>query len=212
MPTHPSKLPKSGAKPSVAIIGGGLCGMGIGWRLAAAGCSVDLFERDTVGRSASWAAAGMLAANVDAEPGEEMLLSLDLDSQRRWPAFAEELEALSGVDLGYRDEGTIVVAIDRDDAEALRFTYDFQRGLGLDIEWMTGGQARRLEPHLSPGVTAAVRSTLDHQVDNRQLVVALEKVCRTAGVRVHENTAVKAVDISDGRVTGVQTATGAHRA
>ena len=212
MPTHPSTSANSGAKPSVAIIGGGLCGMGIGWRLAAAGCSVDLFERDTVGRSASWAAAGMLAANVEAEPGEEMLLSLDLDSQRRWPAFAEELEALSGVDLGYRDEGTIVVAIDRDDAEALRFTYDFQRGLGLDIEWMTGGQARRLEPHLSPGVTAAVRSTLDHQVDNRQLVVALEKVCRTAGVRVHENTAVKAVDISDGRVTGVQTATGAHRA
>lgn len=206
----------STAKPSVAIIGGGLCGLGVGWRLAAAGCAVDLFERDKVGRSASWAAAGMLAANVEAEPGEDMLLSLDLDSQRRWPAFATELSAVTGVDLGYRDEGTIVVAIDRDDAEALRFTYEFQKGLGLDIEWMTGGQARRLEPHLSPGIPAAVRCALDHQVDNRQLVVALEKACRAAGVVIHENTPVMAVDISGGasagRVSGVQTAAGAHRA
>lgn len=208
-------MPNSGsstAKPSVAIIGGGLCGLGIGWRLAAAGCAVDLFERDTVGRSASWAAAGMLAANVEAEPGEDMLLSLDLDSQRRWPAFATELAAVTGVDLGYRDEGTIVVAIDRDDAEALRFTYEFQKGLGLDIEWMTGGQARRLEPHLAPGIPAAVRCGLDHQVDNRQLVVALEKACRAAGVAIHENTPVTAVDISGGRVSGVQTTVGARRA
>jgi len=133
--------------------------LGVGWRLAAAGCAVDLFERDKVGKSASWAAAGMLAANVEAESGEEMLLALDLESQRQWPAFATELSAHTGIDLGYRDEGTIVVAIDRDDAEALRFTYDYQKTQGLDIEWMTGGQARRLEPHLSPGITAAVHST-----------------------------------------------------
>lgn len=205
--TGPSK-----SKPSVAIIGGGLCGLGVGWRLAAAGCAVDLFERDKVGKSASWAAAGMLAANVEAESGEEMLLALDLESQRQWPAFATELSAHTGIDLGYRDEGTIVVAIDRDDAEALRFTYDYQKTQGLDIEWMTGGQARRLEPHLSPGVTAAVHSTLDHQVDNRQLVVALEKACRGAGAVIHEDTPVTAVDISGRKVKGVETATGTYRA
>ncbi len=191
-------------RPAVAIIGGGICGLGIGWRLAQAGCSVDVFERDIAGRAASWAAAGMLAANVETEPGEESLLALNLESQAAWPAFAATLEAASGVALGYRDEGTLVVAAHRDDAAELRNTFEFQRGLGLDITWLTGGQARRLEPHLAPAVSVAVLSEKDHQVDNRQLVRALQTAFARAGGRLHEGVAVEAVDVAAGRVRGVR--------
>jgi len=55
--------------PKVAIIGSGAIGLGIGWRLAQAGAAVDVFESDSAGRGASWAAAGMLAAGVETEPG-----------------------------------------------------------------------------------------------------------------------------------------------
>ncbi len=144
-------------RPTVAIVGGGICGLGIGWRLAAAGCAVDVFEKGKAGREASWAAAGMLAANVETEPGEEALLALNLESQAAWPDFAMELEAVSGVDLGYRDEGILVVAAHRDDAAELRNTYEFHRSLGLEVEWLTGGQARRMEPHLAPGDGPAPR-------------------------------------------------------
>jgi len=178
--------------------------LGIGWRLAQAGCSVDVFERDIAGRAASWAAAGMLAANVETEPGEESLLALNLESQAAWPAFAATLEAASGVALGYRDEGTLVVAAHRDDAAELRNTFEFQRGLGLDITWLTGGQARRLEPHLAPAVSVAVLSEKDHQVDNRQLVRALQTAFARAGGRLHEGVAVEAVDVAAGRVRGVR--------
>lgn len=191
------------ARPTVAIVGGGICGLGIGWRLAAAGCQVDLFERGTAGQEASWAAAGMLAANVETEPGEDALLALNLESQAVWPEFAEELESLSGVDLGYRDEGTLVVAAHRDDAAELRNTYDFHRSLGLEVEWLTGGQARRMEPHLAPGVSAAVSSVKDHQVDNRQLVRALHAAYVKAGGRLHENTPVSAIDVAAGKARGV---------
>lgn len=195
---------RSSARPTVAVVGGGICGLGIGWRLAAAGCAVDVFERGTAGHGASWAAAGMLAANVETEPGEEALLALNLESQAVWPGFAAELEAVSGMDLGYRDEGTLVVAAHRDDAAELRNTYEFHRSLGLEVEWLTGGQARRMEPHLAPGVSAAVSSVKDHQVDNRQLVVALREAYLKAGGRLHENTTVQAIDVVSGQAKGVQ--------
>jgi glycine oxidase len=105
--------------------------LGIAWRLAQANCSVTVYDRAEAGHGASWAAAGMLAAAVETEPGEEELLTLTLESQRMWRSFARELEAASGISVEYRDEGTIVVALTRDDAEHLRHTYDFQKSLGL---------------------------------------------------------------------------------
>jgi len=193
-------IDRNSVRPTVAVVGGGICGLGIGWRLAAAGCAVDVYEMGTAGHGASWAAAGMLAANVETEPGEEALLALNLESQAAWPAFAAELEAVSGIDLGYRDEGTLVVASHRDDAAELRNTYEFHLSLGLKIEWLTGGQARRLEPHLAPGVSAAVSSVKDHQVDNRQLVRALHEAFLRSGGRLHENTSVQAIEVISGQV------------
>ena len=91
----------------------------------------DVYDRAEPGRAASWAAAGMLAARAEAEPGEETLLALNLASQEMWPDFAAELAAASGLSVDYRSEGTLLVALDRDDAEALRFNYDYQRRQGL---------------------------------------------------------------------------------
>src|SRR5205085_8874451 len=116
--------------PKTVIIGAGVMGLGIAWRLAQAGCAVTVYDRAEAGRGASWAAAGMLAAAVETEPGEEQLLALTLESQRMWPDFARELEAAAGISVGYRDESTIVIALTRDDAEQLRFTSAFQTSTG----------------------------------------------------------------------------------
>ncbi len=210
MSNAPTVLQKK--RPTVAVVGGGICGLGIGWRLAAAGCKVDVFDRGKAGREASWAAAGMLAARVETEPGEEPLLALNLESQADWPAFASELEAASGLTLDYRDEGTLVVAAHRDDAAELRNTYEFHKSLDLDVTWLTGGQARRIEPHLAPGVSAAVLSEGDHQVDNRQLVLALREAFLRAGGTLHEETAVDAIDIEGGQAKGILVAGERHEA
>jgi glycine oxidase len=193
------------SRPKTVVIGAGVIGLGIAWRLAQAGCPVTVYDRGAAGRGASWAAAGMLAAAVETEPGEERLLALTLASQRLWPDFARELEAASGMSIGYRDEGTIVVALTRDDAERLRFTYEFQKGLGLDLEWLSGAEARRREPHLRPGIAGAVASLRDHQVENRLLVEALAVAARRAGVVIHEHCPVRAVDAAGGIARGVVT-------
>jgi len=199
-------------RPKTVVIGTGVIGLSIAWRLAQAGCSVAVYDRAGVGRGASWAAAGMLAAAVETEPGEEKLLALTLESQRLWPGFAREVEAASGISVGYRDEGTIVVALTRDDAEQLRFSYEFQRSLGLEIGWLSAVEALRREPHLRPGIPGAVLSPNDHQVDNRLLASALAEAARRAGAVLYEHCPVREVETSGGCARGVVTNRGGEPA
>ncbi|HEV2333871.1 MAG TPA: glycine oxidase ThiO [Stellaceae bacterium] len=194
VPTH---------RPKTIVIGAGVIGLGIAWRLVQAGCAVSVYDRGDAGQGASWAAAGMLAAAVETEPGEEPLLALTLESQRLWPDFVRELTAASGVSPEYRDEGTIVIALNRDDAAQLRHSYQFQKGLGLDLAWLTAAEAREKEPHLKPGIAAALWSPSDHQVENRQLVRALAVAARRAGVELIEHCAVREITVTGGRATGI---------
>jgi glycine oxidase len=146
----------------------------------------------------------MLAPQVEAEPGEEALLPLMLESQALWPDFAAQLARTSGAQIGYRTEGTLAVALDRDDREKLRFRYDYLISLGRKLEWLTGAEARRLEPHLARGISAAIASPLDHQVDNRALVQALQAAFEKAGGTLIENAPVQEILIESGRVRGVR--------
>ncbi|HET6521436.1 MAG TPA: glycine oxidase ThiO, partial [Geminicoccaceae bacterium] len=156
--------------------------------------------------------AGMLAAGVEAEPGEERLFALNRLSQSLWPDFARELEAETGVRLGYRAEGTLVAGFTRDDVAQLRFAHDFQRGLGVELEWLSGREARAREPYLCPGTLAAVFSPHDHQVDNRRVVTALKRALLAAGGRLHEHTPVAAIDTEGGRVRGLRVGDSRHPA
>lgn len=187
----------------IVIVGGGISGLAIGWYLARAGRAVSVFERDAAGRGATWAAAGMLAAHVEAEPGEERLLPLLLESRAMWAEFGRDLEAASGLAVDYRDEGTLVVALDRDDTERLKFSYDYHRSMGLEMEWLSGAEARRLEPHLASGVAAGVFSPLDHQVDNRKVVLALKAAFVKAGGALREHAEVEEILVEGGAVRGV---------
>ncbi|HTV88895.1 MAG TPA: glycine oxidase ThiO [Stellaceae bacterium] len=190
-------------RPKAIVVGAGVIGLGIAWRLAQAGCAVTVYDRSEAGHGASWAAAGMLAAAVETEPGEEALLSLTLESQRLWPGFARELEGASGIAVEYRGEGTLVVALNRDDAAQLHHSYEFQKGLGLDLEWLGAAEARQREPHLKPGIAAAVWSPRDHQVENRLVGRALAVAARRAGAELVEHCAVREIVVQGGRAAGI---------
>ena len=169
---------------------------------------MTVYDRGEAGHGASWAAAGMLAGAVESEPGEEKLLPLALESQRLWPDFAREVEAAAGLSVEYRDEGTLVVALNRDDAAQLRHSYEFQKGQGLDLHWLSAAEARQREPHLKPGIAAAVWSPRDHQVENRRLGRALAVAARHAGVDLIEHCAVREIAIAGGHAKGVVTERG----
>ena len=195
-------------KPHVAIIGAGVVGLGIAWRLAARGARVEVFDKGAAGAGASHAAAGMLAACAEAEPGEQALVALGRESQARWPAFAAELKVASGIDVELREEGTLVVALTADDQARLAHHLVFQQQLGLPLQWITAAETRRREPHLAGKLAGAVFSPQDHQVDNRKLAAALRVAAEAAGATIREHTAVKEISIAGPRADGIVLADG----
>lgn len=190
----------------VAIIGGGVCGLGAGWKLAQAGAEVTVFERGEPARGATWASAGMLAPQMELRPEEEQITLVGRESLRRWRRFARELEEASGISIDYRDEGTLLVALDRDAAEQLRFLHRHQSELGLPVEWLSAYEARRLEPHLSRRAVAALFSQEDHQVDPRRLGEALVQAFVRTGGRLCPHSPVERIltDNNLRKVTGVR--------
>jgi len=204
----PNRPARNVSKPSVAIIGAGVIGLGIAWRLAARGVSVAVFDKGVSGAGASHAAAGMLAACAEAEPGEEALVTLGRVSQARWPAFAAELKQASGVDVGLRPEGTLVVALTSDDQARLSHQLTFQQKLGLPLQWISAAETRRREPHLAGKLAGAVFSPEDTQVDNRKLAAALRIAAEAAGARIREHQEVKTISSDAGRVDGIILADG----
>jgi len=201
-PEH-SSIRTNGARPNVVIIGAGVIGLGIAWRLAARGVPVKVFDRGTTGSGASHAAAGMLAACAEAEPGEEALVDLGRASQARWPAFAAELREASGIDVELRQEGTLVVALTADDQARLNHQLVFQQKLGLPLQWISPAETRRREPHLAGKLAGAVFAPEDHQVDNRKLAAALRVAAEAAGAEINEHRPVSAISSHGGRVDGI---------
>ena len=188
----------------VLIVGGGAIGLSIGWRLARAGCSVSLFDRGRVGHSASWASAGMLSPLSEVQFEGEALLRLGLKAMEVYPDFVGELEAETGCCVGYRRDGVLSVGITQDDLEYLKFRYRYQRELGLPVTYLSGAEVRAKEPHLSAQVSAAVWCPGDHQVDNRQLVMALKRGVEAAGGAIFEHTEVDELLVDGTRVRGVR--------
>ncbi|WPP29366.1 glycine oxidase ThiO [Streptomyces sp. CL7] len=190
----------------VLVVGGGIIGLVTAWRAAQAGLATAVVDPEP-GGGAARVAAGMLAAVTELHHGEQTLLGLSLASARRYPDFAAELAECAGQDLGYRRCGTLAVALDADDRAHLRELHALHQRSGLDSQWLTGRECRRLEPMLAPGVRGGLRVDGDHQIDPRRLASALLTACGRAGVTVHRAWAERLVVTGD-RATGVVTADG----
>ncbi|MFV8127989.1 glycine oxidase ThiO [Streptomyces syringium] len=206
-----STMPGGRGTPSdtvcdVLVVGGGVIGLVTAWRAAQRGLRTVVAD-PAPGGGAALVAAGMLAAVTELHHGEQRLLALNLASARRYPAFTAELEEASGQDTGYRACGTLAVALDADDRAHLRELHALQQRSGLDAQWLTGRECRRLEPMLAPGVSGGVRVDGDHQTDPRRLAKALLTACERAGVRFHRAEAVR-VDVTGERATGARLADG----
>lgn len=195
----------------VAVLGGGTVGLAVAWRARQRGLSVVLIDKGDLGRGASHVAAGMLAPVAEADPGERALLELGLRSVRSWPAFAAELEDVSGKSAGYRPSGTLVLARDRDGAEALDRELELRERLGLRVERLLPSAARRLEPALAPSLRSAFLAPDDHTVDPRRLTAALAVAAARAGVEYRVGQEVTAVMPGEGvEIEGRQTVHAAH--
>src|SRR3989442_5547772 len=161
-------------RAEVLVVGGGVIGVGVADAVAAGGVPVVLLERAQIGAAASGGAAGLLAPLIEA-PGPGPFLDLALAGRALFREEASSLARESGIDVGYRETGTLRVASDAAEATTLRARVAWERERGLEVRWVPADELRALEPALRGDLPGALFSAGDHQVTSAALVHALAR-------------------------------------
>lgn len=192
----------------VAIIGGGVIGLAVARALAQRGVrEVLIVERSSLGAESSFAAAGMLAPQAEADTADEFF-QLCCQSRDLYPTFAQALQEETGIDIELETSGTLYLAFTEEDERELEQRYEWQARASLEVEKLSGDMAKLLEPSISNGVRAALRFPLDTQVENRRLISALATANEALGVNVLNGVSVDSLNIKRNRVTGIETSRG----
>jgi glycine oxidase len=190
------------------VVGGGAIGLCCAWRIAQRGGHVVVVDRAEPPAGATRVAAGMLAPVGELAFGEPELLRMTLAAAEVYPDFVAELEAASGMSVGYERNGALHVALDRDEAAELRRVHELQRSLGLGAEWLPPRRCRELEPGLTPSFNGGVHAPEEGAVDPRLLSKALLAALAAEGAEVRSRAEVVEGVIAGERIEGVRTATG----
>jgi len=190
------------------VVGGGVIGLCCAWRAAQRGARVAVVERAEPPAGATRVAAGMLAPVGELSFGEPELLKLTLAAAELYPEFVAELEEAGGVATGYRRDGALHVALDRDEAAGLRRVHELQRSLELGAEWLSPRRCRELEPGLTPSLGGGVHASAEGSIDPRALTAALLAALEAEGVELLSGTEVEAALFGGERLAGVRLAGG----
>lgn len=169
----------------VAVVGAGIIGLACAFQLARDGYTVAIVERERPGAGASSVAAGVLSARPEPDPSLKPLVALQLDSLRRYPQFVADVEAESGMSVGYRSEGSIWIALDETDQAEWDRLHELNCARGMGVERLDADQVRALEPCLSGPCIGGLHLSGEAQVDPRRLVPALERAVSNLGVCIY---------------------------
>jgi glycine oxidase len=191
----------------VIVIGGGLIGSSIALRLAQAKLRVLVFDRGEPGAEASSAAAGMIAAQGEtAEP--DAFFALCAASHALFPDFVAEIEELSGREVDFRREGSLLVALEEKQVAELEKLFWTQTRAGLPVERLTPAGVQHKIPGLSSKVRLALGISEDHWVDNEKLTRAVIEAAQRLGVRFYAHCAVEHLSVRENRVEAIRASSG----
>lgn len=179
----------------VAVVGGGIIGASIAWRLAQRGYAVSIIETRTLGAEASGASAGMLAPGGEVDQ-DSQLATLAVESRRLWPDFVSELSAVSGQAIDYQANGAIDLAYSSKEWVQLQQKARTQKVLGIDARTLSSKKVREFWPFLrTDSLAGGVFYPQDGVVDPSQVMAALRAACEQSGVHIHEHTGVEGISI-----------------
>jgi glycine oxidase len=192
----------------VLIIGGGVIGLSIAREMHKKGAGrITVVDRGPLGGEASWAAAGMLAPNIETDTSEDFH-RFGIEAIELYPEFAARLLAETGVDLELDRSGTLCLAFNESETAELAETLRRQKLRNVPVEYLSGDAVCNLEPLVSASVQSALLYPSDWQVDNRKLVSALRAFAEKNGVRIVEDVAVSELIVDGSKVLGVKTVIG----
>lgn len=190
----------------IVIIGGGVIGLTVARALVLKGVrDICLIEKSDLGAEASFAAAGMLAPQVEAD-SDDQFFKLACRSRDMYPDFAAALLEETDVDVELDTAGTVYLALNEAEEIDCEQRYSWQRRAGLNVEQLTATEVRALEPCVNPSVRSALLFPRDIQVENRRLISALVNSVKQLGVTLLTRTRCDEIVTEKGKVVGVKTA------
>jgi 4-methylaminobutanoate oxidase (formaldehyde-forming) len=181
----------------VVIIGGGVVGCSVAYHLTKLGWrDVVLLERKQLTSGTTWHAAGLIG---------QLRATANMTRLARYSAeLYTGLEAETGVATGFRQVGSVSVALTSERLEELKRNAAMARAFGVPVEEMSPSEIKVRYPHLNlEGVTGGVWLPTDGQADPANIALALAKGARNRGARVQERVKVTGIARAGRRVTGV---------
>lgn len=188
----------------VIVVGGGLIGMLSARELTQAGLSVALVERNEVGRESSWAGGGILSPLYPWRYSDAVT-ALASRSQKVYPKLIEKLQQESGIDPQLQDSGLLILDTDeRAEAES------WAEKWSVSLQYVSNNATlHQLESGLAETESEGLWFPDVGQVRNPRLAQSLKNSIVNQGVSLFESNPVEQLLIKQGKVQGVQTATGA---
>jgi glycine oxidase len=182
----------------IIIIGAGVAGLSIGWRLQLLGAQVTIFDRAQPASAATWASAGMLAAGGEFAHAKTPEAEFARLSSGLWPDFANEVEEASRRPIHYRRCGALIVQ---------KAAHPWQ-----GAERINRAQALTMEPMLSSDIAGAIWAPDEAHVDSRALGEALALAFIRSGGTLIPNEVVLSFRLQSSRAACVITPFKRHEA
>lgn len=195
--------------PDVLIVGAGAVGSALARALAIEGANVTLVERPALPGEAWRASAGMLAAQIEAAPGDP-LFDLGTSGRTLLRHLAAELLDTTGIDIGLLECGILEAVFDVSALDRVKSVVASQRQQSYRADWLAADEVAHGWPWLAP-CHGAFWSPDDAGVNPSRLIDALRADAERRGVRRAVDRIV-ALDTADGRVVGVIGESGRHAA
>ena len=193
---------------NVAVIGAGILGAAIAWRLAQRGVHVALIDKGEPGHGASSHSFAWINAGAKEPIGYH---DLNRRSLEMWPRFAVGIGDHGDPDsIGLRWGGKVSWVSDPVAAEGLVARVRQLQSWGYPTRLIDAGELERLEPALDVGpVAAAEYSSNEGQVEPQMVVDACLRRLREMGCDIYAGMEVYGFEQDDdGRVHGLVTASG----
>jgi len=188
----------------VLIIGGGIVGCSIAYRLQEMGKSVILIEKGTVGGEASGRnGGGVRQQNRDA--GE---LPIAMESAGIWAGMQNEL----GYDVHYRRNGCLRVVTSEEEYQRLPRKWEQEKG--LEVEILTPEETRSIFPALSTNfkVFGGAYCPTDGTANPLLATHAIAQGATQKGTEIREHEPVTGLRLKSGRVVAAYTQLAEYRA